>query len=353
MIGLSKLGLPLENVFLVAIPYSAKQPVLDALRRLRVNVWQPGDYPFERELREAVQAGYEHSVANKTRIAVVEDGGYVVPLIHQSEYAHVLKRVSGAVEQTANGIWIDQELDLKIPVINIAQSQIKADLEAPLIGQSVVNNISRLLQQLPPGESLYRRPVLVVGMGSIGLQVAEHLVGRPNEARLTVYDVDGTKREAATAAGFQVIDGASLLDRLKAAKIIIGCTGKVWLDTEKLLSIGHNAVVVSASSKRMEVDWDALRNSTMGEPRPVRVGKLYPLASGNTVALLADGLPVNFFDNDSVPNVDIQFINGLLAYGTALASCGDFEPGIVPVAEQVQNVLRKHQQEQVWGERDG
>jgi hypothetical protein len=67
---------------------------------------------------------------------IIEDGGYLVPEIHR--FDSIPPFVIGAVEQTARGVWNDETVDLKIPVLTVAFSEFKKELEAPEVGNAVV-----------------------------------------------------------------------------------------------------------------------------------------------------------------------------------------------------------------------
>ena len=58
-------------------------------------------------------------------IIIIEDGGYIVPMIHLS-YPNLCNQVIGAVEQTTKGIKNDEEIsELKFPVMDVARCELK------------------------------------------------------------------------------------------------------------------------------------------------------------------------------------------------------------------------------------
>lgn len=350
--GLFEVGLLAKDTFLVAIPYSAKPGAVDALRRLGVNVIVPAEYPFDSHLTDALeQAAYRCTETGK-RLLVIEDGGYVVPLLHEKEWQEALALTVGAVEQTRNGIWADTKLEedgkLQIPVMSVAESHLKIDLESGLIGRAVVANVERLLN-VAGADSLYRRRCLVVGAGATGKEVARCAAAA--SGNVWVWDTDAQRRQEARdelGATANVLDSeGDFLEMLSTARVVIGCTGRLWLGIKELSLLGNGCTVVNASSKRREVDWDQVEGLFVDVQKrgPMTT---FRLGDGRSVNVLAHGLPVNFHDSESVNDTDIQFIYGLLGAAGLIAASGTQGPGIHDIPSQVQRALRDFQTDHVW-----
>src|SRR5439155_9223199 len=90
----------------------------------------------------------------------------------------------GVVEQTTSGIRrLDRFEDIPIPVFSVAESALKAAVEAPHVAASVIDALTDMLHD----ETWAGRPALVIGYGKLGRQAAKIL--RDHERmRVAVYD---------------------------------------------------------------------------------------------------------------------------------------------------------------------
>ncbi|MFQ5454866.1 MAG: hypothetical protein ACE5EA_01525 [Nitrospirota bacterium] len=80
------------------------------------------------------------------------------------------------------------------------------------------------------------------------------------------------------------------------------------------MSFEHGSYFVSASSKRLGIDYDEFKSliKTDSKINLPGIGVRYTLHNDRNITLLADGLPVNFFIGESVPDKKIAFILALL-----------------------------------------
>lgn len=240
------------------------------------------------------------------RLIIVEDGGYIVPLIHRelSRYAGIVK---GAVEQTTKGLRRTREvIPLRFPVMSVADSRIKLDVEPPLIAAAVWANVNRLLfyTHLFPDSTTTR--VLIIGYGTIGKCLASHV--RNLGFRVSIFDADVDRRDEAKRDGFTVCDDLCQLPAGDERLVIIGATGNTSIDQTVIGKLKHNSVLVSASSDQVEIGWKAINNLST-EAIPVtavvdgsRIGTRFRLASNrHEITVLADGFPINFWNSESMP----------------------------------------------------
>ncbi|MCL4477406.1 MAG: hypothetical protein M1508_14490 [Nitrospirae bacterium] len=339
-----KNGANKDAVLIVGIPYSTKSKTVEALRILEYpNIETPSDYespPFDDFVRKTIEKALFMSEATGNKILVIEDGGYVVPLLHR-EYINRCQSFIGAVEQTANGIWRDRDLEtngihLKIPVMNVAESKLKDTLESPLIGDAVFKSIQDVLGKR--GIGVRGKEVALNGYGRTGSHIAKTFTHAG--AHVTVYDKDPIKRNAARSEGFAIAE--DLRDIVSGnAKIIVGATGQKnpWLSTDEILKLGHNVYFASASSKRLEINHQELKKLTKKKTHLTGVGAKYELLTNNIVILLADGYPINFFEGESVPDIEIGFIPTLLFESAKLVVTESLGPGIVEVPTDLQEKI--------------
>lgn len=341
--SLEDCGVTNKNCYIIGIPYSTKKRVVEILNKKGYkNVKSPKEYPFENEIKdvlEKVLKKCKKDNKNPKKFLVIEDGGYVVPILHSNEFRKGLKYCIGAVEQTTNGIWRDKELaeksKLKIPVINVAESKLKKELEGKLIGKAVVLNIERLLKK-HYDEGVSYRNCLVNGLGDVGLKIA--LTLKNLGANVFGFDINRKKMLAAKKEGIKV--GKSVSELISDQSIVIGGTGRSPIGFKEIASSQHNTIFVNATSKREEINHEELDSLTNKKELIEGLGLKYHLTiGGKTILLLAEGYPVNFYDSESVGDNEIQFVPTLLFEAARLLCEGKF------MGPKIYDISRKLQQE--------
>jgi len=244
------------------------------------------------------------SKSDGRKIIVVEDGGYIVPLVHR-EFSADIDSFQGAVEQTTKGVNQDLEVrPLRFPVLSVAGAKIKLAKESPEVAKAVWKNILDLLWNRDPREF---DTVLVVGYGSIGSFLAKYLKSS-GIGDVRVFDQDPNRRDEAKTAGFNVADDMIDLIKGKPGLIVIGATGKASIGRRELLALENNSILVSASSDQHEIgviELKLLSDNPKPIHRPVtgeKTGDRYRIRrTNNEVTLLAEGFPVNFRYAESLP----------------------------------------------------
>ncbi len=345
------------EVHLLGKPYSANPRVVRFLRRNR-GYWVHPDSTVQPEGRDndgqmdaRISATLERIRARiarfdpAERILLIDDGGRAIQALHTERFADIRDRFT-CVEQTRCGTRALENLDLRIPVINVAESWVKLEHESPLIAESVNHELTLQLAVMAQA-GLYRdNHALIIGFGSIGQAVARELrlCGRD----VAVYDSDEDKRVAAVRAGFPVI--SDLHVALERGGAIIGCTGLPVLDHEDYDRIADGSLLISASSADVEFRAWQLRTVglNLGRPeswnlegaRPATPAtgdsdrkhpcfSLYRLDNGGRRFYLVNGgFPVNFSGGvDPIPAEKIQLTRSLLYLGALQASQTN-EPGL-------------------------
>lgn len=336
--SLERIGTSPENTIILGIPYSTKSHVVSHLTAKGYTVFAPKDYPHTEDLHRAIRESIEKAKETNREILIVEDGGYIVPLIHK-EYSEELDLFRGAVEQTANGIWQDRELEqrkiLKIPIMNVAECPLKQLVESPLVGEAIVRSLSNLFAKL--GKGIRGEDILIIGYGNVGKQIAETL--KENKAVTHVYDFDKTKLLQAKNDGHIVKENLTEAVRTKFA--IIGGTGRTVIHRDVILALDHNTYLINATSKRVEINIDELNALTDGAPRTEGgVAQRNSLISGKDVILVAKGFPINFYgEAESIPDENIQFVIGLLFTGILELAKNEFKPGIHDIPEKTRQEI--------------
>ncbi|MBN1840726.1 MAG: hypothetical protein JW883_00380 [Deltaproteobacteria bacterium] len=341
------MGAQKENIFVLGIPYSSKSEVIDHLLHdgYQVTVAPRVHYfsEFGNFVREILQKALHQCKTTERELLIIEDGGYAAPLFHtDAAFSGDLDLCAGAVEQTANGIWADQELEkagkLAFPIMNVAESNIKKEQESPLVGQAIIQNINALLAGY--GEGLTSMKVGQLGFGSVGQPLARQI--QQDGVDLTIYDLDENRREEARREGFAVVDTAGELFPRKT--LIIGCTGKEVVGLNELRQLDRSVFFVNASSKLRELKYQEFLDVATKNKLVRGIGTEYRLKGrqGIDIRLLADGFPVNFFEkSESIPDKQIQFIMALL-----LSAAGHMitenitDPKIVEIPKELEDTLQ-------------
>lgn len=342
--ALISLGAREESLVLIVkpYPYSHKIAVHAYLRQhypdIRVEYLDELP-PSESLLAELVE--YSRGRASKKKILAIEDGGYLVPFLHK-KYSTDQNFCIGAVEQTTKGIRKDEELQeefkkaekhLYFPVLNVAKSKFKDEYESPLVGTSVVNSIQKILIE----EHFSGKRALVVGFGAVGREVANALVRIGMIVK--VYDDGLEKVAAARVRGFEAEQTVSE-KLLEDVKLIIGTTGKTSINRDVLEYLGNGAILVSASSDRIEIDIDYLNKISKPILYKSGLGTYYVRKKGFTeerYLLLADGFPINFYYGSGIPTRSIDPVLAQLFIGAVHISVNhtELKGGIANIMDQL------------------
>ncbi len=332
--GLMELGAKEDNMALLVkpYPYGAKTLVggYFAYHYPQLQI----DYlsslpPISFQLDRALDVG------KGDKLIVIEDGGYIVPYLHENIDSYQ-DLCLGAVEQTTKGIRNDEALtDLKIPVVNVAKSKFKDDHEAPLVGKSIVYNIQRVMEEIGP--HFPRKKAAVIGFGAIGESVA---IGLRETLEMNVH-VAESKSESIVKAGNLGFDVTKHAEQaMKDAFLVVGTTGGTRTSQGVTHTIGrrqfralrHGAILVSASSDQIEFDVKELEAMASHTNRIKGVGTEYYIKRGlgeDYYLLIGDGYPINFFRGQGIPNQSIDPILTQLLLGAAKIATGDNSPGIM------------------------
>ncbi len=330
-----KLGMAPARSTIVAIPYSASDTVVETLEDKGFDVRVP---PLDLEawyamVKEAMEERIASALEHGRKIVVFDDGGLVAMMLdrypHLAEHAHLFR----VVEQTTRGVTVAEGVDLRAPVVNVAQSWAKY-VEGPMVGSTVQKKLLQRLARLGV-DGVKGKHVGVTGFGTIGAPLARFL--REQGAIVTVLDVDEDARQRARAAGFDVVDGNDPKARATffgEQDIFVGSTGRQSITAADLEQLKDGAILGSSSSKLVEIDVDELAKlakkgrievvDRASFPPTVR----YHLKDGRSIDLLASGFPMNFDGSvEDVAAERIQLTMGLMLAG-ALQAAGVSAAGL-------------------------
>jgi S-adenosylhomocysteine hydrolase len=328
MESLRRMGMSPDAVHVLykEYPYPQRDAIAVALRELGFNV-----EPLAK-LGE-VLASIERHLSNTDRFLLIEDGGYALPEV-LAHHAALSRALVGSVEQTRRGVWNMQEYlkragtTLAVPVVSVAQSTIKNEIEPRHVAEAVVANIGHCL----PDIALAGLPAAVLGFGSVGQRVAECLKSRG--ALVRVYDARMERGVVAANEGFET--SRTSREAVAAARLIVGASGQGALQREDVVCLPHSAYLVSASSDRREFPISEI--ARLAKDRSVLtstagndvIGTTYVLRKqSRQVHLIADGYPINFWWADSMPNQVSDVILSLILLGAcSLVDGAHLRPGI-------------------------
>ena len=267
---------------------------------------------------DGIRGHLDRAAAAGARTLVFDDGGYVLPAVLD----HLPSRtgeVAGVVEQTMSGIWkIEPYGDLPVPVFSVAESDLKAAVEAPYVAAAVTSAVADLL----PDELWAGRPALVLGYGRLGRQTAR-LLRDVHRMRVAVYDPQPAALVTAQVDGFAISRSLTSLIKAHQPLLVIGGAGRGSLTGEHAAAFESSAYLASMTSRDYEfplTEW-AVRAERVIDYGPLGHG--YVMPGGIELCVLGDGLPVNFHHRESVPGrvIDLVFA-ALLTGGAALAQPG-------------------------------
>jgi S-adenosylhomocysteine hydrolase len=334
-----RLGLDPKNALFVAIPYQANPEVVQTLQHednIEVRLSKKDVDDFKAEIHRGVDEMVKKQKENGQKVLIVCDGPEAREYFAQ-KYPELKDRFV-FTEQTAFGDRAAQHADTSMRVVSYARTPPKGE-EAAFVGQSVARAVSAVTQAL--GTTYEKKPVLVMGMGSIGRATAEALKGHGGD--VSVYDPNVSPEQEAWAKklGVTVIKDATKLTQGKF--LLVGASGYLSLGEQQILDADPDAILVSASSKQVEIDMKrlaALATDQEGRVRKVLAATVdgqetwkYWLANGKIVTVVADGLPGNFQGTNVVAPEHIDLTMGLSVVSGAQAVLGT-EKGFVETSPE-------------------
>lgn len=268
-----------------AISYSYDIAAAKALEPLPVVMCTNAE-DLERRLAERVST----CSSNNSPFIVQEIGGYFARSLSERG---TIPGLIGVVEDTRQGHWRYARVNgkLVVPVLSIAESPLKA-LEHHQIGRAIVHSVERQVRS-HFFRSLAGESVAVLGFGDIGSAAAHALRGR--NALVSVYDTDPHKRASAWMQNFRV---GSLSEVIQQATIVLGCSGSLSITSSVLSAARDGALIVSGSSRQVEVDLEHLKSCYAARER--RGDLVEYVHDGRRLFLANDGMPINFLDGSAI-----------------------------------------------------
>ena len=262
-------GMDFSRCWFVDIPYSTNNRVKDVLRELQVpeshvpKAFEDPIAPYSRRQIERV-AHIIKSIANrrKGKLLVIDDGAYFIRTLNylltrdKQLVASFKEPKTCIVEQTTRGHrYLESEEGKKMvdylsaPVVSMARSFTKCNLESPFIGAAVSKRVKKKLNEMGRLEDGLGK-VLVIGFGCVGQETVKMLSKFKLDQPINVYDKAWKKLR-----GDIENMGAKALPRLPkkgSYDSVFGCTGYASFPVKKVRILADNAIMVSGSSAAIE-----------------------------------------------------------------------------------------------------
>ena len=308
---------------IIGISYSSNRDGLAARWRARfgdcVHVAADLD-DLERIVVEQIARSLAECRAKGQKLIVQEVGGFVVPLLHKY-FGDQLWLVKGVVELTKQGIWRAEALELKIPVVQCADSELKR-LEAARCGETIARCLDGVARDL--GLSLAGRRACVIGAGWIGSGVARAL--RRLDMIPQLVDRDPLKVAEARLEGFAA---STTIERIEECQLVVGATGAPSITAEIIERLPNYALIASGSSRQFEIDVRYLDK----HPSRSLGAAVRAFALGETgrrqVLLVNEGYPANFIPGSgSVADEIVELVLGELIVLMQTLMQSELAPGI-------------------------
>ncbi len=309
------------------------------------------------------------------KLLILEDGGYHYSAVEtiKNKYKNFEHKILACIEQTRNGLRAYKQYAMvgKIgyPVLTVARSKIKMNIESCYVAQNAVETIKSFLSLL--NQKMLEKKVLLFGYGAIGRYVSKML----DYYGCCQYIYDWNLRISQVAKN----DGRNVLETVNKFTfadnmLLIGTTGNASFTQEMLEayidSEADNIILASVSSKQTEFQV-LLENKKkyVEESRILRIGdyilgmeyQFNNVYKRKKIKVLADGYPINFYGEESLPLEVIDLIyaemiylmklsinssevleNSLYILGDNSEIFGDIETRIFKEWEKIENTIKKN-----------
>lgn len=320
-------GLKPSKIFVIGKCYSTNNSVMKKLKNMGINIDENSSsynsrVPFDEQLKKYVDSFIKNSIksidSRCNKIIILDDGGQVIESFNEI-YSHDFTKVAG-VEQTSSGYQKLSKINLFFPVLNIARSKTKLEIESPIIANIVVKNIKVFFKK----HKIRNPKILLVGSGHVGSGIVKLL---SNSYCVESYDIvtHGDKFPGKFA------------ERLHHFDAIIGTTGQSIIEPNEYEMLKRGAVLISASSSDREFSFGEIRKN-LPHNSSCHADMTY-----NSITVANSGFPINFTGRrHSAPPNKIILTRALLLAGVLEASANKYDNGIVELPHAIQNLITKN-----------
>ena len=279
---------------------------------------------------------------------IIEDGMRISQEIHNN---HKLKDTLYSIEQTTSGIRKFEKSNLLYPVINVAESKLKLEIENSIATpESILTSLlfeSRI--------SLTQKNVLVIGYGKVGSGIAKlcHCHG----SNVTIVDNDVLKRAIAKSHGFHTVNSNTINENLNTQDIIISCTANrdgFCLGVEQFLLMKDKTMLVNAGSGRGEISEMMLNTGKFNKNKAkINITKnndhlyctLTKMGLKKQITILGSAHPINLRCGNGTPTEMMDFVFSVMLLTAIKTKPESLETSICLISQDIQKeivILSEH-----------
>lgn len=314
-----------KNMFFAGKFYSSCPEVEDYILSRGIHL-MPTKFPkkhsmYKEHIEETMSNMWEkfiiHLEKNKNinKIIILDEGGHCLKVM--PKYLPYKYEIA-AIEQTRFGLY-DIDFDSQLfPLIDVARSAAKRELESPLIASAITSRVSSVLQNLEINKD---KICGVIGNGAIGSAVTKYLLAQGYT--VNVYDESESSFQGIYNRSFYRVPNIKRV--ISASDIVFSCTGKDISEENDILSFVKGAItLVSCTSQNIEF-LTLLKKATKDEHLVKTIGKnmsqLQYVDRDKEINILESGFPINFDRTPkSDPVKDMELTRCLLYCAIAQAS---------------------------------
>lgn len=219
------MGLRQENIFALGKVYSNSSTVVETLCAMGITVVDsvkppPGEFQhfFEQDTDRLWRVASEQLARrNIKRVLVLDDGGVCITSVPPE----VLQRYAlCGVEQTSLGMFLFEVKPPQFAVISWARAAVKLEIGGPIFSQWFID---RLNKEFLRNRTLQGERLGVIGMGSIGRNVANLAVKHNNEV---FYCDPNTDLRLPSSLSDGISRADSVEDLMLCCDYVFGCSGR-------------------------------------------------------------------------------------------------------------------------------
>ena len=184
---LESMGLKKESLYILGKGYSSNVDVYQYLINHGYNVTDPIDnykynYFFDKSIELRIINLINKNKKKFKKIIVLDEGGYAMKAISSIE--NKMKYKFKFVELTSRGAKYYNKIFNDFPIIDVAHSKVKKEIESKIIAESMIDNMIRLL--LEKKINYKKMKCGLIGYGEIGKQLYKFL--KKIFSSISIYD---------------------------------------------------------------------------------------------------------------------------------------------------------------------
>lgn len=317
------LGMKRSHISLIGKCYSTDSKTFLQLKRKKIDV---SPYSFHFDSHQSYSNQYTLYIERFFRenwdfikkfrpekLLVLDDGGFLIERI-MKELPFPCQIVG--IEQTSSGLKKLSSFSLPFPLIEVASSFLKKEVESNFVAKYAAISLKRHVKAL----QAHPKNCLILGHGAIGKAVKRHL---EKSFSVTVFD----KKNPRT-----LLSREQLFPHLKEADLVVGCTGDYSLQKKEQSFLKKGAILASLSSGDIEFNGVDFRKNL---PRSTIC---HQTIQSKGLYLISSGFPCNFTpDIKTVDPPEFGLTRALLFLGILVAASleGTEKRVALPIDEEI------------------